>query len=89
MVKSTTYEPDYARDWLDQAERKWRTANREEHPVDKCENLQASMERALKALIVAQGRASGTGTTCGNCGTRSSSTASRSRRGRTPRSSTN
>lgn len=56
MVKSTTYEPDYAEDWLDQAERKWRTANREEHPVDKCENLQASMERALKALIVAQGR---------------------------------
>ena len=56
MVKSTTYEPDYARDWLEQAERKWRTANREQHPVDKCENLQAAMERALKALIVAQGR---------------------------------
>ena len=56
MVKSTTCEPDYARDRLDQAERKWRTADREEHPVDKCENLQASMERALKALIVAQGR---------------------------------
>lgn len=49
-------EPDYAREWLDQAERKWRTANREEHPVDKCENLQAAMERMLKALIVARGQ---------------------------------
>ena len=56
MVKSTLYEPDYASTWLAQAERKWRSANREEHPVDKCENLQASMERALKALIVSQGR---------------------------------
>ena len=56
MVRSTTCEPDYASEWLDQAERKWRTANREEHPVDKCENLQAAMERMLKALIVAQGR---------------------------------
>ena len=56
MVKSTTYEPDYANEWLEQAERKWRTANREEHPVDKCENLQAAMERMLKALIVAHGQ---------------------------------
>lgn len=56
MVRSTTYEPDYAHEWLDQAERKWRTANREEHPVDKCENLQAAMERLLKALIVARGQ---------------------------------
>ena len=56
MVRSTTYEPDYAPKWLEQAERKWNTANREEHPVDKCEALQASMERALKALIVAQGQ---------------------------------
>ena len=56
MVRSTTYEPDYAHEWLDQAERKWRTANREEHPVDKCENLQAAMERMLKALIVAGGQ---------------------------------
>ncbi|MCY4029717.1 MAG: HEPN domain-containing protein [Acidobacteria bacterium] len=55
MVRSTIYEPDYAREWLEQAERKWRTANREEHPVDKCENLQAAMERMLKALIVARG----------------------------------
>lgn len=56
MVRSTTYEPDYPHEWLDQAERKWRTANREEHPVDKCENLQAAMERMLKALIVARGQ---------------------------------
>ena len=56
MVRSTTYEPDYAQKWLEQAERKWNTANREQHPVDKCEALQASMERALKALIVAQGQ---------------------------------
>ncbi|MCY4078107.1 MAG: HEPN domain-containing protein [Acidobacteria bacterium] len=56
MVRSTIYEPDYAREWLDQAERKWRTANREEHPVDKCENLQAAMERLLKVLIVAHGQ---------------------------------
>ena len=56
MVKSTLYEPDYAHEFVDQAARKWRSANREEHPVDKCEMLQASMERALKALITAQGR---------------------------------
>lgn len=56
MVRSTTYEPDYAQKWLEQAERKWRTAEREEHPVDKCEALQASIERTLKALIVAQGQ---------------------------------
>ena len=56
MVRSTIYEPDHAREWLGQAERKWRTANREEHPVDTCENLQAAMERMLKALIVARGR---------------------------------
>ena len=63
MVRSTTCEPDYAREWLDQAERKWRTANREEHPVDKCENLQAamaagyapasSMPRTVRAAAVA------------------------------------
>ena len=56
MVKSTLYEPDYAHEFIDQAARKWRSANREEHPVDKCEMLQASMERALEALITAQGR---------------------------------
>ena len=56
MVKSTLYEPDHASVFVEQAARKWRSANREEHPVDKCEMLQASMERALKALITAQGR---------------------------------
>ena len=56
MVKSTLYEPDYALEFIDQATRKWDLANYAPHPVDKCEMLQASMERALKALITAQGR---------------------------------
>ncbi len=56
MVKTTTFEPDHSNELLEQAERRWRSANREEHPADKCEFLQQSMERALKALITADGR---------------------------------
>lgn len=56
MVKTTRFEPDHSDELLEQAERKWETANREKHPVDKCEYLQQSMERALKALITADGR---------------------------------
>ena len=49
-------EPDHSNELLETAERKWNTANREDHPVDKCEYLQLSMERAFKALITAKGR---------------------------------
>jgi HEPN domain-containing protein len=56
VVKTTKFEPDHSNGLLEQAERKWETANREKHPVDKCEYLQQSMERALKALITADGR---------------------------------
>ena len=56
MVKTTKFEPDHSHELLEQAERKWATANRENHPADKCEYLQQSMERALKALITADGR---------------------------------
>ena len=56
MVRSTRFEPDHSNELLEQAERKWNTANREDHPVDKCEYLQESMERVFKALITAEGR---------------------------------
>ena len=56
MVKTTKFEPDHSDELLEQAERRWRSANREEHPADRCEFLQQSMERALKALITADGR---------------------------------
>jgi HEPN domain-containing protein len=56
MVKSTRFEPDHCNELLEKAERKWNTANREDHPSDKCEYLQNSMELAFKALITAQGR---------------------------------
>ena len=56
MVKSTLFEPDHANELLDQAERRWDLARYAPHPADKCEMLQASMERAFKALITAQGR---------------------------------
>ena len=56
MVRTTKYEPDHAAELLGKAERRWRTANREEHPADKCEYLQRSMEYAFKALITADGR---------------------------------
>lgn len=56
MVKSTLYEPDHAHEFVDQAQRKWEMAHQARHPADKCEMLQASMERALKALIAGQGR---------------------------------
>ena len=56
MVRTTEFEPDHAVDLLERAERKWATANRETHPVDKCEYLQRSIEYALKALITADGR---------------------------------
>jgi len=49
--------PLTVRDFLDRAERKWRIANTPQtHPADRCENLQASLEQALKGLPVAQGR---------------------------------
>ena len=35
---------------------KWDLCQYARHPVDKCEMLQASMARALKALIIAQGQ---------------------------------
>ena len=58
VMKSTLFAPDHAEELLDQAERKWITANSDDsrHPADRCEYLQASMERALKALLVARGR---------------------------------
>lgn len=57
MVKNTLFEPDHAHEFVEQAERKWRHANWDEtHVVDRCEMLQACMERAIKALIAAQGR---------------------------------
>ena len=57
VVRRTLYKPDHARDFLDRAERKWRTANTPQtHPADRCEYLQASMEQALKGLTIAQGR---------------------------------
>lgn len=58
VVKSTLFAPDHAEELLDQAERKWTIANSADcgHPADRCEYLQASMERALKALLVARGR---------------------------------
>ena len=57
MVRRTLYKPDHAHDFLDRAERKWRTANTPQtHPADRCEYLQASMEQALKGLTIAQGR---------------------------------
>ncbi len=57
MVRKTLYDPDRAQEFLERSERKWKRANQEDaHPIDKCEDLQVSMEQALKALIVAQGR---------------------------------
>ena len=56
MVKTTQFKPDHAPKLLDKAERKWKDANQTEHPADKCEYLQRSMEHALKALITADGR---------------------------------
>ena len=56
MVKTTKYDPEHASELLDTAERRWRTANREEHPKDRCKNLHESMEHAFKAIIVADGR---------------------------------
>ena len=56
MVKTTKYEPEHAAELLDKAERRWRSANREEHPEDRCKNLQESMEYSFKALITADGR---------------------------------
>lgn len=57
MVRRTLYKPDRAHEFLARAERKWGiAAEPRRHPADRCENLQASMEQALKGLIVAQGR---------------------------------
>lgn len=56
MVKTTQFEPDHAAELLDKARRKWVDANRTEHPADRCEYLQRSIEHAFKALITAHGR---------------------------------
>ena len=57
MVRRTLFKPDHAEEFLDRAERKWRTANTPQtHPADRCEYLQASLEQALKGLTIAQGR---------------------------------
>ena len=57
MVQRTLYKPDHAGRFLARAERKWGIATTTKlHPADRCENLQAAMEQALKGLIVAQGR---------------------------------
>ena len=56
MVKTTKYEPEHAVELLDRAERRWRSANREEHPEDRCKNLHESIEYAFKAMITADGR---------------------------------
>ena len=56
MVETTRFEPDHAAELLDKARRKWIDANRTEHPADRCEYLQRSIEHALKALITANGR---------------------------------
>ena len=55
-VGTTKFEPDHAKTLLEKAERRWKDANRTEHPADKCEFLQQAVEGALKALIVANGR---------------------------------
>ncbi len=56
MVRTTKFTPDHANELLQTAERRWRTTNREEHPVDRCKFLQEAMEHAFKALITAEGR---------------------------------
>ena len=56
MVKSTKFEPDHSKTLLENGERRWRSANREEHPADKCEFLQETLEQVLKTLIIANGR---------------------------------
>ena len=59
MARTTLYEPDYADEWLGRAAEKWTAANLEgmaDLPATRCQMLQESMELALKALIVAQGR---------------------------------
>ena len=56
MVKTTQFVPDHAAELLDKASRKWVDANRTEHPADRCDYLQRSIEHALKALITADGR---------------------------------
>lgn len=56
MVRTTQFEPDHATELLDKARRKWVDANRTEHPADRCEYLQRSIEQAFKALITARGR---------------------------------
>ena len=56
-TQRTLFRPDRAFEFLSRAERKWARANRpDEHPTDRCEDLQAAMEQALKGLTIAQGR---------------------------------
>ena len=55
MVKTTVYRPDQAENWAEEAQTRLEWADFMEKTAHKCETLQASMERALKALVVAQG----------------------------------
>ena len=56
MVKKTRFEPEEATRLLGHAEEHWRFAqDPETTPSMRCIQLQASMEHALKALIIAQG----------------------------------
>lgn len=55
MARATRFKPEHSNKLLQTAERRWRTANREEHPADRCKFLQESMEHAFKALITARG----------------------------------
>ena len=57
MVESSVYEPDLAEQWVRRAARKLRRADIEldGDRAEQCQDLQEAMERALKALIVAQG----------------------------------
>jgi hypothetical protein len=57
MVETSLYEPDLAEKWVRRAARKLKRADFEldGDRAEQCQDLQEAMERALKALIVAQG----------------------------------
>ena len=57
MVETSLYEPDLAEKWVRRAARKLKRADLEldGDRAEQCQDLQEAMERALKALIVAQG----------------------------------
>ena len=52
----TLFEPDNAERSVERAERRLRSADREEEGHDKCERVHGAIKHALRALIVAQGR---------------------------------